>query len=171
MGTIRTSMLLSALMFLAIPVFGQEAKRYGQRYVFVGVGGWPAELGSELLISTGFGGEKRMHGGLGLGGELQAFVQPKDGHYYGGGTVSANGIYNFRSGARAPGKLFPFGTGGFSAVVLCAGQCWPTVGFNFGGGVTYWRTAGHGLRLEFRDTVTKDYGATHLWEVRTGFSF
>jgi hypothetical protein len=88
-----------------------------------------------------------------------------------GGTLSANGTYHFSDKARAPGRVIPFGTGGFSTVLLCSGQCWPTLGFNVGGGINYWRTAGRGLRLEFRDTVTKDYGATHLWEIRTGFSF
>jgi hypothetical protein len=171
MRTIQTSTLLFALMFLASPVFSQEAERHGQRYVFVGGGAWKAELGPDPLISTGFGGEKWVYPGLGLTGEIQAFVQPSGGHYYGGGTVSANGTYHFTDKARAPGRLIPFGTGGFSAVLLCSGQCWPTIGFNVGGGINYWRTAGRGLRLEFRDTVTKDYGATHLWEIRTGFSF
>ena len=171
MRTIQTSTLFFAVMFLATPVFSQEAERHGQRYVFVGGGAWPGELGPDPLMSAGGGVERRVYRGIGIAGEIQAFAQPSGRRYYGGGTLSAYGAYHFTDSARAPGKLVPFGTGGFSAVLLCAGGCWPTFGFNVGGGINYWRTAGRGLRLEFRDTVTKDYGATHLWEVRTGFSF
>jgi hypothetical protein len=172
MRTIRTSTLLLAVMFLATPVFSQQAdRRYGQRYVFVGAGAWPGELGSDPLLSAGVGGERRVYRRIGIAGEIQAFVQPSGGYYYGGGILSANGTYHFTDSARAPRKLVPFGTGGFSVVALCAGGCGPTIGFNVGGGINYWRTAGRGLRLEFRDTVTKDYGATHLMEIRTGFSF
>jgi hypothetical protein len=76
MRTIETSVLLFAVMLVATPVFSQNAARYGQRYIFVGGGAWPAQLGPDPLVSVGGGGERRAIADLAWVGRFRPSFNP-----------------------------------------------------------------------------------------------
>lgn len=43
--------------------------------------------------------------------------------------------------------------------------------WNFGGGLNYWFASRLGLKVELRDHIWPENGATHYWGVRIGLNF
>jgi hypothetical protein len=166
MNTHRTNVTIGALLVMASLLFPglafSQHEGPGQRYVFGSVGGWEVAQGTP--VGGGFGYERVFEGGGGIGFEGEGFGTS----HYGGGLFSADGSYHFRN----PGwKVVPFGTAGYSGLVVCGYGCGGISGINFGGGVNYWIAPSRGLRLEFRDHVFFDDYAIHKYEARIGFSF
>jgi len=166
--TMRLLILFIALIFPLLAT-AQDDRR-GQGYVFGMVGGADRGLGAHVGGGAGF--EKLFYKGLGAGADLAGFWGSERGSSYGGLLLSANGSYHFNIPAE-PGRMSPFGTGGFSAVGLCEERyfCGGTTGFNLGGGFHYWTSRNRGLRVEFRDHIFQIDESLHVFEVRIGLAF
>jgi hypothetical protein len=156
---------VAAIVSLPVAAFAQN-DRPGQWYLFGTAG--TSGFGSGQKIGVGFGGERLVHAGIGVGGELQGFVLGTNGSAAGGVLVALDGSYHLRLAER---RWVPFVTGGYSGFAGCGSGCAVFSGFNYGGGVNYWVKSNRGVRLEVRDHVFQDYGPVHLVEFRVGFSF
>jgi hypothetical protein len=154
------ALALSVTLLLPSLAFAQHAGK-GQSYAFGAVGAQKGVAG--VQVGGGFGHERFLYKGLGLGGEAGGFAGPEARF-----VLSANGSYHF---GHASQKLVPFGTAGVSALAACGDGCGAVGAFNFGGGINYWFRPNRGLRLEVRDYMFDNGGTAHKWEMRVGFAF
>lgn len=161
-STATLTFLFFTILLLPSLAFAQD-ERSSQKYLFGAFGGWHGVDSPQM--GGGFGYE-RLFQGAGFGVEGEAF----GGIGYGGGIGSANISYHIQK-LTAARDIVPFGTFGYSAAGVCGSSCIGLYGFNFGGGANFWFKPNRGLRVEFRDHVFYDYGATHKLEMRFGLSF
>lgn len=123
--------------------------------------GWcahPSLTSPETLPHVGGGVEWQPHRSLGVSAEAGVILS----NGYVGGLLSANGSYHFRGARAAARSLVPFVTGGYSRDPDGAN------GFNLGGGVTYWKRGGTGVRLDVR---AHHWTYVRFLEFRVGLAF
>ena len=133
----------------------------GHGYAYFGIGG-RTQVGTSFL-SFGGGGEGFLYKGLAAGAEL-AYMAPRCCMNEGIGLLGISGAHHFVN-RRAPGRVVPFVTAGFTGGFRSGwGNLW-----NWGGGATVWMNDHLGLRLEVRDLRQR-----RCWfntSLRVGLSF
>jgi hypothetical protein len=164
MEVMMNKLIFAILLAVLLPfaASAQTKEWRGQWYVFVAPS-TTSEGGA--LLHIGGGGEGLVYKGLGVGGEI-GYIGLARGLGGGGGILSPNVSYNFRSASKS-GKFVPFVTGGYSAVIGSGGV---GTAINFGGGMNWWFKDRVGLRLEVRDHIPPQAPSFHIVGVRIGLS-
>jgi hypothetical protein len=158
----KTYFVILLVVLAPIAAAAQSGDHRGQGYAFVAP---TTSSGGGFGLHFGAGGEGLVYKGLGVGAEVGYLASPRD-LGQGVGILSPNVSYNFTKASRS-GKFAPFVTGGYS--LLFGSDALHAV--NVGGGVNWWFKDRLGLRLEFRDHVTVQFGSAHILGVRIGLAF
>jgi hypothetical protein len=150
------------VVLLPLAAAAQSKDHHGQGYFFVA----PTTTTAGVFgLHIGGGGEGLVYKGLGVGGEI-GYLGATQELSQGIGVLSPNVSYNFTKASKS-GKFTPFVTGGYSLLIGSDALH----ALNVGGGVNWWFKDRLGLRLEFRDHVTLQFGSTHIFGVRIGLAF
>lgn len=140
-----------------------SAQTIGLGYAF-GAPGFASCCGeSTAILHAGGGGEALIGNWLGVGADV-GYIAPFQSFSEGLGLLSVNGSYHFpRTGVNY--RTQPFVTSGYSLAFRKGHvNLW-----NVGGGADFWITRTVGMRIEVRDHIYSEYGATsHLWGPRLG---
>jgi hypothetical protein len=143
-ASVKTS--LAFLIFLCWPTTILLAQS-NNVYLFAGPGAVTASGLSTAVLHGGVGFEVRLPAGLAAGAEAGVLSNVER-----TGVVvigSVNGYYHFIH--KRSRKLDPFITGGYTGIISDGS----VNAFNFGGGVNWWFVRHLGLKLEFRNHVTR----------------
>jgi len=158
----KSFFVILLVVLLPLAAAAQSKDRRGQGYFFVAP---TATTSGDFGLHIGGGGEGLVYKGLGVGGEIGYLGASRE-LSRGIGVLSPDVSYNFTKASKS-GKFAPFVTGGYTLLVgsdaLHAA--------NVGGGMNWWFKDHLGLRLEFRDHVTLQFGSAHFFGVRIGLAF
>lgn len=165
-------MRLLCVIFVVIIAAGLASAQSNNVYLFAGPGAVTAAGLSTTVLHGGVGFEIRLPVGLAVGGEAGVLTNVERTGALAIGSL--NGYYHLIH--HRSRKLDPFATAGYT-VLFSDGAI---NAFNFGGGVNWWFVRHAGLKLEFRDHITRTrftFLASHgsetiqLPEFRVGIAF
>jgi len=160
----RFVIVLSITLVLTILVAPATAQS-SHGYAFFAPGASSCSGCNNMMLHFGGGAEGIIGKGIGVGAEL-GFLAPRQNVGEGLGVFSPNGYFHFR-GKNKDRKVDPFVTGGYTLFFRSGhANLW-----NFGGGLNYWFASRLGLKVELRDHIWPENGATHYWGVRIGLNF
>jgi hypothetical protein len=152
---------LAVVVLTSSLAFGQNAGKY----VFVAPGEIRGGGTSQRLYQFGGGIQRALGSRVGAAAEFSALLPATHPRQNANGLFSLNGQFPIP----AKGKAAPFGSVGYSLLFRHGTANL----FNYGGGVEYWFSEEHALRIELRDHVrNQSSGPTnHYWGIRIGLGF
>jgi len=128
-----------------------------------GAGAWQVGGGVDVPVapSASIGGDVGLVGPTGDGVERSSYASV--GNVF---LISFNGAYHFTHHDAQQAR--PFVTGGVEVITANREA---SGGLNVGGGIDWWLRERRGVRVEVRDQLLAEFGATHLVTVRVGLIF